>query len=287
MSERILPVNGIQLCVEEFGEIGAPGVVLVPGAASAFDWWDDEFCLRLAAGGFRVVRYDLRDSGRSTTVPLGAADYTGDDLVDDLAGLIVALDLAPAHVVGISFGGGMAQQLAISHPELVASLTLQSTSPGSAGLPSMSPALAASFARDDIQTDWTDRESVIRTMLADEARFGGEIPVDEERIRRIAGRVFDRSIDPAAGANHWSVAGASGRREQLADITAPTLVVHGTSDPLFPVEHGEALAREIPHARLLRVPGMGHQFPPPETWDLLVPAIVDHLGASRARTKPG
>jgi pimeloyl-ACP methyl ester carboxylesterase len=283
MSERILPVNGIRLCVEEFGDSGAPGVVLVPGAASAFDWWDDEFCLRLAAGGFRVVRYDLRDTGRSTTRPLGAADYTGDDLVDDLAGLILALDLAPAHVVGVSFGGGMAQQLAMSFPGLVASLTLQSTSPGSEGLPSISPALAASFANDDSQTDWSDRESVFRTMLADEIRYGGEIPVDEERIRRIADRVFARSIDLTAGANHWSVAGTRGRREQLAEISAPTLVVHGTSDPLFPLEHGEALAREIPHARLLRVPGMGHQFPPPATWDLLVPAILDHLDASTAR----
>jgi pimeloyl-ACP methyl ester carboxylesterase len=283
MSERILPVNGIRLCVEEFGDSGAPGVVLVPGAASAFDWWDDEFCLRLAAGGFRVVRYDLRDTGRSTTTPLGAADYTGDDLVDDLAGLILALDLAPAHVVGVSFGGGMAQQLAMSFPGLVASLTLQSTSPGSEGLPSISPALAASFANDDSQTDWSDRESVFRTMLADEIRYGGEIPVDEERIRRIADRVFARSIDLTAGANHWSVAGTRGRREQLAEISAPTLVVHGTSDPLFPLEHGEALAREIPHARLLRVPGMGHQFPPPATWDLLVPAILDHLDASTAR----
>ena len=278
----MLPVNGIQLCIEEFCASNAPGVMLVPGAASAFDWWDDEFCLRLAAGGYRVVRFDLRDTGRSTTRPLGAADYTGDDLVDDLAGLIRSLHLEPAHVVGVSFGGGMAQQLAICHPALVASLTLQSTSPGSDGLPSISPALAASFARDEIETDWTDREAVVRSMLADETRYGGEIPVDEERIRRIAGRIFDRSIDLAAGANHWSVSGARGHRAQLADITAPTLVVHGTHDPLFPIEHGEALAREIPNARLLRVPGLGHQFPPPETWDLLVPAILEHLDAAQA-----
>jgi pimeloyl-ACP methyl ester carboxylesterase len=283
MSERMLPVNGVRLCVEEFGEDGAPGVVLVPGAASAFDWWDDDLCGALAAGGYRVVRYDLRDTGRSTTRPLGAADYTGDDLVEDLAGLISALDLAPAHIWGVSFGGGMAQQLAISHPALVASLTLQSTSPGSDGLPSISPALAAAFASDEDQTDWVDRESVFQAMLADESRFGGEIPIDEARIRRIADRIFDRSVDLSAGANHWSVPSARGTRAQLANITAPTLVVHGTSDPLFPLEHGEALAREIPGARLLRVPGMGHQFPPPETWDLLVPAILEHLGASSAQ----
>ena len=282
MSERILPVNGIQLSIDEFGDAAAPGLVLVAGAASAFDWWDDELCRALAAGGYRVVRYDLRDTGQSTTRPLGEADYSGDDLVDDLAGLIRALRLEPAHIMGVSFGGGMAQQLAMSYPALVASLTLQSTSPGSDGLPGFSPALAETVTGEEIETDWTDRESVFRSMVADEIRYGGEIPVDEERIRRIAGRIFDRSIDLAAGANHWSVSGARGHRAQLADITAPTLVVHGTHDPLFPIEHGEALAREIPKARLLRVPGLGHQFPPPETWDLLVPAILEHLDAAQA-----
>lgn len=282
MSDQILPVNGVRLWFEEFGDRRAPGVVLVAGAASASDWWDDQFCEALAAGGYRVVRYDLRDTGQSTTRPLGDADYTGDDLVDDLAGLIRALDLAPVHVVGLSLGGGLAQQLAIAQPALVATLILFSTSPGGDELPPMSAELAAWFTRETAPTDWSDREDVIRSMVAEEVAFGGEIPVDEKRIRHIAGRVFDRSIDLTAGANHWSVASASGRREQLADIVAATLVVHGTSDPLFPIEHGEALAREIPNARLLRVPGMGHQFPPPETWDLIVPAILAHFDAHPA-----
>src|SRR4051794_33806485 len=104
MSGFLLPVNGIDLWVEEFGEHDDPGVMLVSGAASPSDWWDDEFCEALADAGYRVLRYDLRDTGQSTTRPLGQADYTGDDLVDDLAGLIRALDLDPAHVIGISLG---------------------------------------------------------------------------------------------------------------------------------------------------------------------------------------
>jgi pimeloyl-ACP methyl ester carboxylesterase len=303
--ERMLRANGVDLCIAEFGAVDMPGVVLVPGASSASDWWDDTFCEALAAGGHRVVRYDLRDTGRSTTRPLGRADYTGDDLVNDLAALIRSLDLAPAHVVGLSLGGGLAQQLAIAHPGTVASLTLMSTSPGGDGLPAMSPELAASFEAqsepaDDVdpsdagdpsasdasksdasKSDASDREAHFRSTIADEMRFGGMIPVDEQRIRRIADRVFDRSLDLRAGANHMGIPAASGTRTQLADITAPTLVVHGTADPLFPLAHGEALAREIPDARLLPVPGLGHQFPPPETWDLIVPALLEHFGSSR------
>ncbi|MFB2584664.1 alpha/beta fold hydrolase [Herbiconiux liukaitaii] len=302
MTERMIGVDGIELCIEEFGAEGQPGVVLVPGAASPSDWWDEEFCEALAAEGYRVVRYDLRDTGRSTTRALGQADYTGDDLVQDLAELIRALGLAPAHVVGLSLGGGLAQQLAISEPDTVASLTLMSTSPGGpsdAGepdadadpdadpdadaLPPMSEALAASFAVERPPLDWSDREAVVRSTLADEELFGGSIPLDEERIRRIAGRAFNRAIDPSAGANHFSLPSASGTREQLGGITAPTLVVHGTHDPLFPLAHGEALAREIPGARLLPVPGLGHQFPPPQTWALLVPALTAHFAEATRR----
>lgn len=297
MTGRTMTVNGVELWLEEFGAAGDPGVVLVPGAASASDWWDDEFCLALAAGGHRVVRYDLRDTGQSVTRRLGDADYTGDDLVDDLAALIVDLGLAPAHVVGLSLGGGLAQQLGIVHPELVRSLTLMSTSPGSDGLPGPTPELSASFAEepgeqsddepgdepDDQQpsTDLTARDAYLIRIVAEEHLFGGSIPVDDDRIRRIAGAVFDRSIDLEAGANQWAVPSASGTRQQLADITAPTLVVHGTDDPLFPPAHGEALAREIPDARLLLIPGLGHQFPPPPTWPQLVPALLEHFRAAQ------
>ncbi|MWV48942.1 alpha/beta fold hydrolase [Rathayibacter sp. VKM Ac-2803] len=280
---RLLAVNGVDLWVREFGSPDHPGVVLVPGASSPSDWWDVELCEAIAAGGYRVLRYDLRDTGQSTTRPPGEADYTGDDLVDDLAGVITEAGLSPAHVIGLSLGGGLAQQLAMARPELVRSLTLLSTSPGgpgSEGLPQMSPALAASFAVEESPVDWTDRDAVLRRTLAEEALFGGSIPVDEARVRRISDSAFDRSIDLSAGSNHWAIPSASGTREQLATITASTLVVHGTEDPLFPLGHGEALAREIPGAHLLPVPGLGHQFPPPETWPLLVPALLEHLGAA-------
>jgi pimeloyl-ACP methyl ester carboxylesterase len=280
MRELLVTANGVELGVDEFGAEDGPGLLLIAGISSSSDWWDDEFCEALAEGGRRVVRYDFRDTGRSTTRPPGEADYSGSDLLDDAVDLIRVLGLGPAHLVGISFGGGLAQQIAIAHPEVVATLTLLSTSPGGPGgdngLPPMSAELAASFEGEQPETDWTDRDSVYRYFLDGERLYSGDIPVDAERIRRLSDRVFDRSRNLASAHNHWSIDGPPGTREQLASITAPTLVVHGTRDPLFPLEHGEALAAEIPDARLLPVPGLGHQNPPPPTWPLIVPAIREH-----------
>lgn len=290
MTEHIIIANGAAASVEEFGAESGRGILLISGASSSGDWWDDEFCEALAAGGSRVVRYDLRDTGRSVTRPLGEADYTGDDLVQDAAGIIRSLGLAPAHVMGLSLGGGIAQQLAMAEPDLVGSLILLSTSPlapGSGGegsdaeggdpLPPPTPELLAWFENPPPDPDWRDRDAVFESVLAAEHAFAGEIPVDEERIRRISDRVFDRSVDLAAGANHWAVASASGTTGQLAQIAVPTLVIHGSADPLFPLAHGEAIVAAIPGARLLVVPGMGHQVPPPETWDLVVPAVREHV----------
>lgn len=269
-----IPVNGVELCVQEFGERGDPGILLIAGAASAMDWWDTEFCERLAAGGRRVVRFDLRDTGESTTYPPGKAGYTGDDLIADAAALVEALGLAPAHLVGISFGSGIAAQVAIRHPELVGALTLLSGSPGSDGLPGPTPEVAKAFSSEIEPPDWGDEASVAAYFLDFERLLSGDIPADEERMRRIVHEFFARSKNLASADNHWAAADGGEPRERLAEITVPTLVIHGSRDPLFPPAHGEALAREIPGAQLLIVEGMGHQNPPPETWDELVPAIL-------------
>jgi pimeloyl-ACP methyl ester carboxylesterase len=280
MSERIVHVNGIDLCVEEFGERSHPALLLIAGAASSMDWWDVAFCERLAAGSLRVVRFDLRDTGRSTTFPPGAPPYPGSALIADVVELISALGLAPVHLLGLSMGGGIAQQIAIRHPELIATLILMSTSPDGPGgdgtLSPPTPALMASFSSPS--PDWSHREAVQRYFVATERAFSGTIPVDEPRIREIAGAAFDRSSSLASADNHVMAGGDddAATRAELASITAKTLVIHGSADPLFPLDHGEALAREIPGARLVVIDGMGHQNPPPPTWDVIVPAILEH-----------
>ena len=284
--ERIVSVNGIELCTQAFGSAGDPVVLLIGGAAASMDWWEDEFCERIAAGGRYVIRYDHRDTGRSTSSPAGQPNYTGMDLTADVVGLLDALDVGQAHLIGISMGGGIAQEVALQHPDRVASLILLSTSPvGPAGpdrpeLPSMSPELRQSFSNPGPDPDWNDRDVAVEQMVKGERLFSGRYGVDEPRVRAVAERAFDRTRDFAASqTNHWILDGGESTGSPVSEITAPTLVLHGTDDPLFPIGHGETLAREIPGASLIPLDKVGHQMPPHQVWDVVVDAILRHTAA--------
>ena len=277
---RLVRVGDIELCVDEYGDRSDPAVLLVSGAAATMDWWDVELCQAIAAGGRRVVRYDHRDTGQSTTGEPGHPAYDGGVLDGDAIGLLEAMHLAPAHLVGVSMGGGIAQSIALARPDLVAALTLIATTAVGGvdhdAQPGMDARLAERFADPPPDPDWWDRNAVVDWYLDGERAFAGTLPVDEDRVRSIAGRVFDRSIDPAAAGNHWMVVGeGDGAELDVRRITMPTLVVHGTDDPLFPLPHGQALAGAIPGAHLLVLQGMGHQVPPEPTWHRFVPAVLD------------
>jgi pimeloyl-ACP methyl ester carboxylesterase/SAM-dependent methyltransferase len=275
-NERMVTVEGIELCAETFGDPAHPAILLISGAGASMDWWPDEFCRRLAAGLRYVVRYDHRDTGRSVTYPPGSPGYGSDSLNTDAVGLLDALGVGPAHVVGISMGGGIGQELAIEYGDRVATLTLIATSPVSdrSGLPPMSPDLRAYF---DTTTppDWSDRAAVIDHLVEFERVLAGPY-FDEALTRQIATRVVDRSTDPAAGLTNHLILPGDGRTWRLSDVRAPTLVIHGTLDPMFPLGHGRALAEEIPNADLLELPDVGHEVPPPSTWDVVVPALLRH-----------
>ena len=163
MGPTIVNANGVELCVETFGAPADPAVLLIMGAAASMDWWEDDFCARLAAGPRFVVRYDHRDTGRSVSYPPGAPGYAGDDLIADAVGVLDALDVERAHVVGQSMGGALAQLLALEHPGRVASLTLIATTPAGPGepdLPDMTAEGRAAFGRLT-EPDWSDRAAVI------------------------------------------------------------------------------------------------------------------------------
>ena len=276
-NERMVTVGGVDLCVETFGDPVHPAILLISGAGASMDWWPDEFCRRLAAGLRHVIRYDHRDTGRSVTYPPGSPGYGSDELTTDAIGLLDALGVDEAHIVGISMGGGIGQELAIEHGHRVATLTLIATSTigERPGLPPMTPELRAYF--DAVQPpDWSDRSAVIEHLVEFERQLEGR-DFDEARTREVAAQVVDRSVDVAAGlTNHFILAGGDGRSWRLADVRAPALVIHGAVDPMFPPEHGRALAEDIPDARLLELPRMGHEVPPPSTWDVVVPALLRH-----------
>ena len=248
--------NGVTLGVENFGDAAAP-LVLLAGATTMLSW-PDALCEALARGGRHVVRYDLRDSGASTVDPKAPA-YTLRDLVADAAALARELDHRPAHLAGIGVGGMVAQVAALDHPDAFSALTLAGTRPVAPGrvdkdLPDHDAAtMDRLFSRS--MPDWSDRAAV-----AEFAAGGAEILGDDPAAARAtAGRIWDRTpgTEPAVQmANQmgmvFSKLNCKPRwRERLSELAIPALVVHGRRDPFFPVGNGEALAREIPDARLL------------------------------------
>ena len=274
--DQIVRANGVDICVDSFGDPRNPAVLLIMGSSASMDWWEDEFCVRLAAGGRFVVRYDYRDTGRSVSYEPGAPEYTGDDLVDDVVGVLDAVGIAQAHLVGMSMGGAIAQLVALDHPDRVASLTLVSTSPSGPDedLPGMSEETVAAFDVD--KPDWSDREAVIDHMAhLSRVSASPSAPFDEAALRQLAGRVFDRTVNVESSmTNHDLLDGGDRWRERLPELRIPSLVVHGTDDPVLPYERGVALGNEISRARLLTLERTGHEIPR-RTWDVVVPAILE------------
>ena len=249
--------NDTTIGIESFGDDNAPLVLLAGGTTMLS--WPDSLCERLAADGRRVVRYDLRDSGESTTADPNAPAYTLRDLAADAAALVDVLGGGPAHLAGIGVGGMVAQVAALDHPGAFSALTLVGTravapGPSDDDLPDHDQAtMGRLFARP--MPDWTDREAV-----ADFAAAGAEILGDDSvAARAIARRIWDRTpstAPPIQLANQlgivFSKLDCTPRwRERLSEIEVPTLVVHGRRDPFFPVGNGEAIAREIRGARWL------------------------------------
>jgi pimeloyl-ACP methyl ester carboxylesterase len=281
MTEQIIHTNGVDLCFETFGKSTDPAILLIAGGACSMLFWEEAFCERLAAEGPRfVVRYDLRDTGRSTTYEPGASPYTLQDLSDDAVGLLDALKVTKAHLVGFSLGGGIGQRIALEYPDRVASLTLISSSPigafvGEPDLPTMSPENMTKFT-NIVPSSWSDREAVVRFMVEQERLGGSSLhPFDKERATARAYRVFDRAVNVQSMMNHGQVAFNRWERERLGAIRTPVLVIHGTEDPLLPYSHGVAMEKEIPNARLFTLEETGYELPL-RVWDVAVAEILKH-----------
>jgi pimeloyl-ACP methyl ester carboxylesterase len=282
---RTLDVRGARLCVEEIGASADPAVLLIMGAAGSMDRWEDGFCERLAAEGLRVIRYDHRDTGGSTTYPPGEPGYDGDDLWKDPVAILDALEIERAHVAGLSMGGAIAQRIAVEHPGRVLTLALLSTSSAGSGgpeLPGMSDELRALFGGDaPPEPDWDDRDAAIAYLLEAERPYAGPRRIDDAATRELLGRVYDRSADMRSAGNHYMVEGSGMPHARLGEIAVPALVIHGSADPLFPPAHGEALAQAIPDARLRIVEDLGHELPP-WAWDEVLPPLIE-LTTARSR----
>ncbi|MEV6950991.1 alpha/beta fold hydrolase [Streptomyces sp. NPDC051183] len=284
MAERLVDVHGVELCTESFGDRADPPVLLVMGTGASMLWWEEGFCRMLAGGGRFVIRYDHRDTGRSVTYEPGRPGYTGADLAGDALGVLDAYGIPAAHLVGVSAGGGLAQLVALGHADRVLSLVLISTSrvvEGGDELPPPTPEFMR-FATS-AQVDWSRADSVVDYLVA-YARVlaGGLRPFDEAAARELVRSDVARAHDFAAMRNHDLLAEGESARGSLSSIAAPTLVVHGTADPMFPLAHGEALAEVIPGARLLTLEGAGHGVDRTD-WATIVRAVLAHTGEAADR----
>jgi pimeloyl-ACP methyl ester carboxylesterase len=277
MLERVIKANGVELCTESFGDPADLPILLIMGTGASMLWWEEGFCRMLADGGRFVIRYDHRDTGRSATYPPGQPGYTGAELTTDAVGVLDAYEIGAAHLVGVSAGGGCAQELALDYPDRVLSLVLISTSPA-VPIDRALPPPTAQFGQfvSTVEVDWSDPESVI-DYLVDYERLleGRQRPFDEAAVRDFVCRDVERTRDIAALQNHDVMPQGQSSTKTLSSIGAPTLVIHGTADPMFPIGHGEALADEIPGGRLLPLEGAGHGVARAD-WDRIAEAILRH-----------
>ena len=276
--EKILRANGVDLCVQTFGRRRDPAILLIHGAAASMLAWEDEFCRRLAAGSCFVIRYDHRDTGRSVSYPPGRPGYGMRDLMEDAIGLLDALELPHAHLVGRSMGGGLVMLAALEHPRRVASLTLMATSPGGDGLPAMSKDFLA-FVSNPRQPDWSDRDAAVEHVLTMLKIMAGPARLDVKAMRPLIAHELARTRNVASSQiNHFAMDTGTPIRPRLGEIRVPTLILHGEADPVFPLGHAQAMEREIPGARLVVLKKTGHLVQAPN-WRVVVPAIWEHTAA--------
>jgi pimeloyl-ACP methyl ester carboxylesterase len=295
MTDRIqrAPVGDLEIAYESFGDPADPPVLLVMGLATQMLGWDERFCRQLADHGFRVIRFDNRDIGLSTHLTeaglpdvaallLGgiqdspAPPYTLLDMARDTVGLLDALGLESAHVVGASMGGMIAQQLAVGHSDRVRSLTSIMSTPSREVGKARPEAMAALFLPPPRDSD----QAAERALQVYRVIGSPGYPLDERRLADVARRSFARGHDAAGVIRQLSaIAVSPDRTPGLRELRVPTLVIHGEDDPLVEVDGGTATANAVPGARLVVIPGMGHNLPEP-LWPQVVDEIVTHAQAA-------
>jgi pimeloyl-ACP methyl ester carboxylesterase len=273
MATGIAKANGIDICYETFGNASDPALLLVMGLGAQMIAWDVEFCEALQKRGFYVIRYDNRDTGLSSKIESGpepdlqkamagdrsTASYTLFDMADDGIGLLDALGIRKAHIVGASMGGMIVQSMAIRHPDRILTMCSIMSSTGARDVGQAKPeAMAALVAPRP-----TTREQALDAAVhSGKLMSGGGFPFDEALARQRAAEAWDRANYPIGMTRQLVGIMASGNRtEELKKVTTPTLVIHGEADPLITLSGGQATADAIPGAKLLVVPGMGHEIP--------------------------
>jgi len=284
--------NHIRIEYETFGDPSSPPILLIIGLGGQLIYWDEEFCKQIAEAGLYVIRFDNRDAGLSTKFDAaGVPDimdvvgklmsrqkvtppYTIEDMAADAVGLLDALSIDKAHICGMSMGGMIAQSLAIKYPGRVLSLTSIYSTTGNPHLPQPKPEVMGLLLTPPPQ----EREPFIQFYLnVFRALTGPRFGFDEEWVRQIMGRAYDRCFCPqGTGRQLVAILTQGNRQPALKSLRVPTLVIHGDADPLVSVEAGKDTAEAVPGAELKIIQGMGHDLPHGEAWTQIVKDIIAH-----------
>ena len=283
--ELTASVGELELCYETFGDAADPALLLIMGLSSQMLLWDDAFCEQLAARGYRVIRFDNRDIGRSSqlrgartpkrwqllTGSAKGAAYTLSDMAGDAAGLLDALGIESAHIVGASMGGMIAQLVAIEHPDKVRSLVSIMSTTGARRVGRPEPRIARRLLRRAAR----DHDAYIEDHIATYRLIGSQaFDFEEDYKRARAERLFERGVYPAGSARQLAaIVSTPDRTQQLAGLDVPATVIHGDADPLVNISGGRATAAAIPGAELVVVEKMGHDLPR-AVWPQIIEAIV-------------
>lgn len=261
--------NGIELDYQVFGDPKARPLMLIAGLGAQMLSWDEDFCRLLAGRGFRVIRFDNRDVGKSTWME---GEYSLDDMAADAAALLDALAIPAAHIVGASMGGFIAQLVALNHPEHV--LTLTSIMSGPNGEDQVRPTEEGTAVLM-VPAPETREQQIAVGLWAKQKLMGPDDPFDQDYEERRIAAAIDRAYHPAGFMRQLqAIMAAQGRLARLANLRVPALVIHGEADILVPVDNGRNVAEAIPGARLLEIPGMGHDIPK-RVWPQVVEAIAE------------
>lgn len=278
MPEKIISFNDIHICTESFGDINDPTILLIMGATSSMIWWEEEFCKTLSNQGFHVIRYDNRDVGKSITYEYGHPGYTFEDLADDAIQVLNAYKVDKAHIVGMSMGGIITQIVALKHPSRALTISLIMTSNFDSRLPKKDSKVTEALGENKI-TNWQNKKEVIECfMKKSRILTSSKRVLDEEKVRRLNEEEFDRASNLQSRENHGFIRGWGSYLSRTDEINLPTLVIHGTDDPIIPYEHGVNLSKVISNAVLVTLDGAGHELHYND-WDKIINAISKHVAS--------
>ena len=290
--EQLVAANTIHINYDSFGDKSHPAIVLIMGLATQMIYWDEQFCKLLASQGYWVIRFDNRDNGKSTWLdstppptslalltnavfkrPVGAT-YLLFDMMNDTVGLLDALHLESAHIVGASMGGMIAQEIAIHHPHRVKSLTSIMSTTGDRKLPKPSTAFSFKMLKPppkDVNKAVSFGMHVWRLIQ------GSHYPFEQQKVLSLITRALQRGFNPAGNTRQLAaILDSPDRTQQLNTLKIPSLIIHGEDDPLVLVACGYATAKAIPNAKIKTYPGMGHTIPS-QLYDDISKQILDHI----------